>query len=118
MSRDFLIEFESESDASSAQNLLDSFYVNNSALKVFKVDNRGLSLFVELVYPKNIESSDSIYSRLSGIKLDNFKSFVAFVAIKNGEHNGIGYVTSNFDLELESKIALSDLKAKIMKTAL
>ena len=40
------------------------------------------------------------------------------MAIKNGEHNGIGYVTSNFDLKQEEKIELTSLKSIIKKVAL
>ena len=87
-------------------------------MKVFEVDNRGNSLFVELVYPNDIEDEDSIYSKRSNYVLNNFKSYIAFVAIKNGEHNGIGYVTSNFDLNLENRIKLTSLKSIIKKVAL
>ena len=40
------------------------------------------------------------------------------MAIKNGEHNGIGYVTSNFDLNLENRIKLTSFKLIIKKVAL
>ena len=87
-------------------------------LKYLRVDNRGTSLFVELVYPNDIEENDSIYSKESNLKLEKFKSYLAFVAIKNGEHNGIGYLTSNFDLKQEEKIELTSLKSIIKKVAL
>jgi hypothetical protein len=118
MSRDFLIKFNNEKDAVNAEKLLNSFYASKDDIKIFEVDNRGESLFVELVYPNDINESDSIYSKESKFKLDNFKSYLAFVAIKNGEHNGIGYLTSNFDLKIEKKINLTDLKSIIKKVAL
>ena len=118
MSRDFLVKFKNETDALNAENLLNSFYAFKDDIKIFEVDNRGTSLFVELVYPNNIEDNDSIYSKESNLKLENFKSYLAFVAIKNGEHNGIGYVTSNFDLNLENRIKLTSLKSIIKKVAL
>jgi hypothetical protein len=118
MSRDFLVKFEDESDALNAENLLNSFFTSKDDIKIFEVDNRGTSLFVELVYPNNIEDNDSIYSKESNLKLENFKSYLAFVAIKNGEHNGIGYVTSNFDLKEKERIELSSLKSIIKKVAL
>ena len=68
--------------------------------------------------PNDIEDNDSIYSKESNLKLENFKSYLAFVAIKNGEHNGIGYLTSNFDLNLKNRIKLSSLKLIIKKVAL
>jgi hypothetical protein len=118
MSRDFLVKFNNEMDASNAEKLLNSFYASIDNIKIFEVDNRGKSLFVELVYPNDISENDSIYSKESKFKLDSFKSYLAFVAIKNGEHNGIGYLTSNFDLKLENKIKLTDLKSIIKKIAL
>ena len=118
MSRDFLVKFKNETDASNAENLLNSFYASKDDIKIFEVDNRGASLFVELVYPNDIEDNDSIYSKESNLKLEKFKSYLAFVAIKNGEHNGIGYVTSNFDLKQKEKIELTSLKSIIKKVAL
>ena len=58
--------------------------------------------------------------KTSKLKLEKFKSYIAFVAIKNGEHNGIGYITSNFefDSDLENKIKLTSLKSIIKKVAL
>ena len=49
------------------------------------------SLFVELVYSNDINENDSIYSKESNLKLENFKSYLAFVAIKNGEHQSKGF---------------------------
>ena len=118
MSRDFLVKFKDETDALNAEDLLNSFYCSKDDIKIFEVDNRGTSLFVELVYPNDIEDNDSIYSKESNLKLEKFKSYIAFVAIKNGEHNGIGYVTSNFDLKQKDKIELSSLNSIIKNTAL
>jgi hypothetical protein len=118
MSRDFLVKFNNELDAVNAEKLLNSFYASEDDIKMFEVDNRGTSLFVELVYPNDISDNDSIYSKESKFKLDNFKSYLAFVAIKNGEHNGIGYLTSNFDLKSKNQINLTDLKSIIKKIAL
>ena len=118
MSRDFLVKFNNEKDAVNAEKLLNSFYASNDNIKIFEVDNRGTSLFVELVYPNDIENNDSIYSKESNLKLEKFKTYIAFVAIKNGEHNGIGYLTSNFDLKQEEKIELTSLKSIIKKVAL
>ena len=118
MSRDFLVKFNNKSDALDAENLLNSFCASKDDTKIFEVDNRGTSLFVELVYPNDIEDNDSIYSKETRFALEKFKSYIAFVAIKNGEHNGIGYVTSNFDLNLENIIKLTSLKSIIKKVAL
>ena len=117
MSRDFLIKFNNEKDTSIAEKLLNSFYSSKDQTKIFNVDNRGKSLFVELVYPNDIDENDSIYSKDSKFKLNKFKSYLAFVAIKNGEHNQIGYLTSNINLNLKNKINLPDLKSLIINTA-
>ena len=114
MSRDFLIKFNNEIDTINAEKLLNSFYAFKDENKIFEVDNRGTSLFVELVYPNDIIEQDAIYSKDSKFKLDCFKSYVSFVAIKNGEHNGIGYLTSNFNLNVSGKtIKLQELKGII-----
>ena len=118
MSRDFLVKFDSELYALSAEKLLNSFYASRDDKKIFDIDNRGVSLFVELIYPDDIKENDSIYSKETNLKLEKFKSFLAFVAIKNGEHNGIGYVTSNVDLKLEDKIELASLKSVVKAIAL
>jgi hypothetical protein len=118
MSRDFLVKFKDETDTLNAESLLNSFFASKDDIKIFEVDNRGSSLFIELVYPNDIEDDDSIYSKLSNLKLENFKSYLAFVAIKNGEHNGVGYVSSNFDLKQEKQIPLTNLKSIIKKVAL
>jgi hypothetical protein len=118
MSRDFLVKFKDETDTLNAESLLNSFFASKDDIKIFEVDNRGSSLFIELVYPNDIEDDDSIYSKLSNLKLENFKSYLAFVTIKNGEHNGVGYVASNFDLKQEKQIPLTNLKSIIKKVAL
>jgi len=118
MSRDFLVKFKNTTDALNAENLLNSFYASKDDIKIFEVDNRGTSLFVELVYPNDIEDNDSIESKALNLKLEKFKSYLAFVAIKNGEHDGIGYVTSNFDLKQGGKIELTSLKSIIKKVVL
>jgi hypothetical protein len=118
MSRDFLVKFNNELDAVNAKKLLNSFYSSRDDIKLFEVDNRGLSLFVELVYPNDVSENDSVYSKESNFKIENFKTYLAFVAIKNGEHNGIGYLTSNFNLELDNQIKLTKLKSIIKKVAL
>ena len=116
MSRDFLVKFNGEADALNAEVLLNSIYASKDNIKLFEVDNRGTSLFVELIYSNDIEDNDSIYSKESNLKLEKFKSYIDFVAIKNGEHNGIGYLTSNFDLEInKNSIDLKDLKNLIKK---
>ena len=118
MSRDFLVKFHNEEDSINAENLLNTFYASLDDCKIFEVDNRGTSLFVELIYSNDITVDASIYSKGSNLKIERFKSYLAFVAIKNGEHNGIGYLTANFALKLKQQINLTDVKAVIKEVAL
>jgi len=118
MSRDFLLRFNNQDDTLNAEKLLNRLYASKDHIKIFEVDNRGKSLFIELVYPNDISESDSIYDKDSKFKLENFKSYLAFVAIKNGEHNGTGYLTANFDLKIDKQIELKKLNSIIKKVAL
>ena len=114
MSRDFLIKFSNKLDAENAETLLNSFLMSTDSLSIFKVDNRVNSLFVELIYSKEINESDFIISNKFNKKIDFFKKYISFVAIKNGEHDGTGYLTSNFTLKNQNKIKLSSLKDLII----
>lgn len=118
MSRDFLVKFNDEKDAINAEKLLNNFFSSKEHIKIFDVDNRGLSLFVELVYPNTLDDQDSIYLKETKFVLHNFKSYLAFVAIKNGEHNGKGYLISNFKLGEENKIPLTRVNKIIKSQAL
>jgi hypothetical protein len=87
MSRDFLVRFKTDADAQSASRILGS--VNSNGIALFDVDNRGHDLFATLTWPHDV--AVGFQCNVSGVHLDNFHEDVAFVAIKNGEHNGIGY---------------------------
>jgi hypothetical protein len=93
MSRDFLIAFETSAEADAATQLLQSFSMKGDNQQIFEVDNRGNSLFVELVYPENLTDESTITN--GTIDIEHFKQDVAFVAIKNGEHDGNGYLLCN-----------------------
>ena len=110
MSRDFLVEFSSEERAKNAENLLASYKASTDESLIFTIDNRGKSLFVELTYPNYINEDFSI---VGANKIDNFKKYVSFVAIKNGEHNGVGYV-----LDTDNKIPSSPFPLKEVHTYL
>ena len=88
MSRDFLVTCASVEDAARAEAIFESVHDDNGEV-LFEVDNRGSSLFVTLTYASDI-TEKTVYHvdqrRITGLKGD-----VAFVAIKNGEHSGIGY---------------------------
>ena len=109
MSRDFLIEFISEADALEAQNILEKYVAEKDKTKIFTVDNRKESLFVELTYPNDIDDSFTILA--DNNKISNFRKNIAFVAIKNGEHHTIGYYidTMNKVKNAENTIPLSQV---------
>lgn len=93
MSRDFLIKFATIDEASVAAKQLESFTMSKDGETIFEVDNRGTSLFVELIYPNDIDGEMTITNGQGTV--DGFKQYLSFVAIKNGEHDGVGYLLSN-----------------------
>jgi hypothetical protein len=87
MSRDFIVRFETADEAARAEVILRAARATDG-IELFEVDNRGDSLFVMLTYPRDIGMDFEFMignRRLVGLKDD-----VVFVAIKNGEHDGIG----------------------------
>ena len=110
-----MIKFNNTNYAKKAEKLLKNFIMESDNQKIFNVDNRGKSLFVELIYPKDILPNYKIVNNNENLTIQNFKSHISFVAIKNGEHNGIGFVSSNFKITEKDKIPLKDLY-KILKS--
>lgn len=90
MSRDFLIECENPNQAKYIEQQLEKISITGDDEKIFTIDNRGESLFVELTYSKELKKGSFIQEEPNDSNIDLF-DYVAFVAIKNGEHNGIGY---------------------------
>ncbi|MEO1246006.1 MAG: hypothetical protein AAFX56_10035 [Pseudomonadota bacterium] len=89
MSRDFLIRCESEDQATRAEAVLRSATAADGD-ELFSVDNRGTDLFVMLEYAKDIDRGFSY--TVDGNRHEGLANDVAFVALKNGQHNGIGYL--------------------------
>ena len=89
MTRDFLVTFENEREASIAENILLSVKSIDNESIFTEIENRGTSLFVVLGYPKEITNNFIIIS--NGKKL-NFYNEVAFVGLKNGMHNSKGFI--------------------------
>lgn len=118
MSIDFLINFNNVEDTEEAEQKLGSFINPVDNEKVFEIDNRGDSLFIELVYHGKLDSNSKIVSREHSIEVSGFNNKVSFVAIKNGEHNGIGYLTSNVPLKVSGKIPLTQVKDLISSVVL
>ena len=115
MSRDFLIEFENENDALEAQKLLNTYKSEKDQIAIFTIDNRQDSLFVELTYPNEIKKGFNI---TGAVNVNEFNEYIAFVAIKNGEHDGIGYyIDTNEKITNEAKdiIPLKNVYNKILE---
>lgn len=89
MSRDFLIDAGSTANAAAIQHRLESA-TGDDGIKLFDVDNRGDSLFVMLTYPKDIPVGFGF--SVGNRHFAQLRQQVNFVAIKNGEHDGIGYL--------------------------
>jgi len=104
MSRDFLVEFEDEQKAAKAHKVIESYKSITDNIQMFTVDNRGLSLFIELTYPNDIDDNFIIKGEF---EVKNFKDYIAFVAIKNGEHNGIGYFLDSETNQLPDQFELT-----------
>lgn len=91
MTRDFLVEFASDAEAAEAEAELSGIVTCDDGEPVFgEIENRGASLFVTLTYGKDVTAGLPVRTR-SG-KVFDLQPHVAFVAIKNGEHDGRGFL--------------------------
>lgn len=88
MSRDFLVSCASTRDAIAASEILSAAIAEDGE-RLFEVDNRGTDLFVMLTYSRDI--GPGFVFTVNGERFPDLADSVAFVALKNGEHNGIGY---------------------------
>jgi hypothetical protein len=88
MTRDFLVSFDTEELAFRAEQQLSKILVNNEVQLFEEIDNRGKDIFVVLTYPSEI--TDKTMITYSG-NLSQLSDLVAFVAIKNGEHQSKGF---------------------------
>lgn len=88
MSRDFRVVFTNPRAADVAARALTDL-CDGAGVRLFDVDNRGDDLFVTLTYPLEIRADTTF--RLGEVSLGALAPHVAFVAIKNGQHNGTGY---------------------------
>jgi hypothetical protein len=89
MSRDFLVTCADAAAAADAARRLGGMRAIDGN-DLFYVDNRGADMFVTLTYPNDI-GDDFVYAA-GNERFADFRADVAFVAIKNGKHNGIGYL--------------------------
>jgi hypothetical protein len=88
MSRDFIVRFSMEGDARRAAALLSACRADDG-IPLFEVDDRGLSLFVMLTYARDV--GPELGWEIEGMRHPGLRNEIAFVAIKNGEHDGAGF---------------------------
>jgi hypothetical protein len=114
MSRDFVVYCESTEAARIAAQRLE-LAVCGEGVPLFEVDNRGTDLFVMLIYPREITTATTY--RVGEQRFDGLFNEVAFVALKNGQHNGIGYfIDSGAPARADGQeFPLADLPAKIFE---
>lgn len=117
MSRDFLIEVSTEKQALEIENHLNQFTDSVRSKPVFNVDNRGTSLFVEVIYDNDLVEGMS-FDGPNGVAMGSLGSKLAFVAIKNGKHDGLGYVFSNMPMDLPQEIKLTEVYNFIKQKAI
>ena len=117
MSRDFLIETNSKNQAIIIEKHLNQFTDSIRKKPIFNVDNRGESLFVEIIYDDDLVDGMT-FDGPNGISINGLRSKLAFVAIKNGKHDGTGFVFSNMPMNLNEKIKLSEVYEFIKYSAL
>lgn len=113
MSRDFSIYFSDNEDRDKGFQILKKIYLNGDVL--FGVlDLKDKSIFVTLTYDKEILENDSII--LENKTIDIFKEIV-FVALKNGQHNGRGFLFAQGEIEKSfenlKSIKIIEIKDKI-----
>jgi hypothetical protein len=93
MSRDFVVKFRNASDARLAESILYAARLLGDTLPVFEADNRGDSVFCSLVYPRQLRPGAMLEINARSLDLHDA---TAFVALKNGQHNPIGYLIDTF----------------------
>ncbi len=113
MSRDFVIFCRDAAHGLQVAKVLESARADNGQA-IFEVDNRGADLFVMLSYPDDVHQLE--YIVINGKKFSDFEKNVAFVAIKNGRHNSIGYFADSGELRgaLPPQFPLQELPDRIM----
>lgn len=113
MSRDFLIACADKQMAARAAERLERAQALDGT-PLFEVDNRGSDLFVMLTYPQEI--TPDFRFRIEQREFAGLRDQVAFVALKNGEHDGIGYFldTGCSRQKLPAEFPLKQMPERIM----
>lgn len=89
MSRDFVVFAADAEGAQRAERQLAGIRMLDGR-PLFRVDNRGDSLFVEFAWADDVP--DDARYLVGNREVTGLHEDVAFVAIKNGEHDGTGYL--------------------------
>jgi hypothetical protein len=111
MSRDFVIYARDAEQAAEAQVALDKI-TTTAGEPLFEVDNRGETLFAMFTWPNDI-GEDMAFS-IANEPRQALRSHVAFVAIKNGRHNGIGYfIDTGANCRTGHRFALTEIPARV-----
>jgi len=112
MSRDFVVICRDAEEAQRAEAMIGRI-CSLDGTPLFDVDNRGKDLFVMLTWPNDIP--EDFQYRVGNAPIQGFRRDVAFVAIKNGGHNGTGYVidTGAPSSDSTDRFALSELPTRI-----
>ncbi|RYG39208.1 MAG: hypothetical protein EON93_00305 [Burkholderiales bacterium] len=111
MSRDFILFCADVKQARAAERRLNAI-VAEDGRRLFAVDNRGDSLFVELIWAQDIP--EDFCCRVDNQPIAGLRGDVAFVAVKNGQHNGIGYFLDTAHTPAQAKrFPLAELPARV-----
>jgi len=111
MSRDFVVYCADAAEAAQAERRLAAIRAGDGE-PLFEIDNRGADLFVMLSWPHDI-GQDFEY-RIDNVPHRGLREEVAFVAIKNGAHNGIGYLLdTGAKAGVEERIPLGEMPRRI-----
>lgn len=89
MSRDLVLTCRNAAEALAAEQRLNAIRAGDGT-PLFEIDNRGADLFVMLTWPNDIGEDFEYW--VDNEPRNGLREQVAFVAIKNGRHNGIGYL--------------------------
>lgn len=98
MTRDFLITFEDNEMRDQAVEKLSKLKIDGTRL-FGHLDKRPLELFVTMDYPFEILPETVIDGTVTSATTLKLSEYVNFVAIKNGEHQGKGFVFIDSKLE-------------------
>lgn len=115
MSRDFLVACSDPAAAARCAEVLTQAVAGDGSA-MFEVDNRGTDVFASLGYSRDI-GPDFVF-HVGQKRYTGLQQKVAFVALKNGEHDGIGYFldTAAAAGSRSNDIALSELPSIIART--